>query len=74
MKALFHDDFAAIPTVFYKHRWQPYFIYDNFNLSELSTTLTLEKAIRALAHIGVIWKSMPKMWSAPAANGMQMML
>ena len=66
--------FCCIPTVFYKHCWQPYFIYDNFNLSELSTTLTLEKAIRALAHIGVIWKSMPKMWSAPAANGMQMML
>lgn len=36
------------------------FIYTNLNLSELSTTLTLEKAIRALAHIGVIWKSMPK--------------
>ena len=34
--------------------------YANLNLSELSTTLTLEKAIRALAHIGVIWKSMPK--------------
>ena len=34
--------------------------YANFNLNELSTTLTLEKAIRALAHIGVIWKSMPK--------------
>ena len=74
MKALFHDDFAAIPTVFYKHRRQPYFIYDNFNLSELSTTLTLENAIRALAHIGVIWKPMPKMWRTPAANGMQMML
>ena len=28
--------------------------YANLNLSELSTTLTLEKAIRALAHIGVI--------------------
>lgn len=26
----------------------------------LSTTLTLENAIRAEAHIGVIWKSMPK--------------
>ena len=25
-----------------------------FNLSELSTTLTLEQAIKALAHIGVI--------------------
>ena len=34
--------------------------YANLSLSELSTTLTLEKAIRALAHIGVIWKSMPK--------------
>ena len=34
--------------------------YANLNLNELSTTLTLEKAIRALAHIGVIWKSMPK--------------
>ena len=34
--------------------------YANLNLSELSTTLTLEKAIRALAHIGVIWKSKPK--------------
>ena len=34
--------------------------YAILNLSELSTTLTLEKAIRALAHIGVIWKSMPK--------------
>ena len=48
--------------------------YANLSLSELSTTLTLEKAIRALAHIGVIWKSMPKIWRAPAANGMQMML
>ena len=26
--------FCCIPTVFYKHCWQPYFIYDNFNLSE----------------------------------------
>lgn len=34
--------------------------YAILNLSELSTTLMLEKAIRALAHIGVIWKSMPK--------------
>ena len=48
--------------------------YANLSLSELSTTLTLEKAIRALAHIGVIWKSMPKIWRAPAASGMQMML
>ena len=32
--------------------------YAILNLNELSTTLTLEKAIRALAHIGVIWKSM----------------
>lgn len=37
-----------------------YHFYANLSLSELSTTLTLEKAIRALAHIGVIWKSMPK--------------
>ncbi len=36
-------------------------VHAHLNLSELSTTLTLEKAIRALAHIGVIWKSMPKM-------------
>lgn len=46
----------------------------NFNLNELSTTLTLEHAIKALAHIGVIWKSMPKRCNAPAANGMQTML
>lgn len=35
--------------------------YMNFNRRLLSTTLTLEKAIRAEAHMGVIWKSMPKM-------------
>lgn len=40
----------------------------------LSTTLTLEKAINALAHIGVIWKSTPKIYNTPAANGMQTML
>ena len=45
-----------------------------FNLKEFNTTLTLEQAIKALAHIGVIWKSMPKICNAPAANGMQTML
>ena len=41
---------------------------------ELSTTLTLEHAMSALAHIGVIWKSMPKAQSTPAASGMHTML
>ena len=41
---------------------QPLFPYfANLNLKELSTTLRLEHAIRALAHMGVIWKWMPKM-------------
>ena len=50
------------PTRFLKVSDFPHFLsfYANLSLSELSTTLTLEKAIRALAHIGVIWKSMPK--------------
>ena len=33
-----------------------------------------EQAMRALAHIGVIWKSMPKRCKTPAARGMQTML
>lgn len=45
-----------------------------FNLSELRITLTLEKAMSALAQVGVIWKSMPKMCSTPAASGMHTML
>lgn len=52
--------------------WRAYFT--SFNLNEFSTTLTLEQAMRALAHIGVIWKSMPKRCKTPAARGMQTML
>ena len=37
----------------------------------LSTTLTLDMAINALPHIGVIWKSHPKTAGKPAAKGMQ---
>ena len=32
----------------------------NFNRNEFSTTLTLDSAINPLAHVGVIWKLMPK--------------
>ena len=35
----------------------------------LHTTLTLDIAMSALAHIGVIWKPMPKMCNTPAAKG-----
>lgn len=48
--------------------------YPSFSLSEFSTTLRLEHAISPLAHIGVIWKSIPKMCKAPAASGMHTML
>lgn len=34
----------------------------------------LDSAIRALAHIGVILKSIPNRCGTPAANGMQTML
>ena len=64
------DNFAVKGCIFFA--LSCYLI--SFNLNELSTTLTLEQAIRALAHIGVIWKSMPKRCKAPAANGMQTML
>ena len=40
-------------------------------LSSMNDKNTLEHAIKALAHIGVIWESMPKKCNAPAANGMQ---
>lgn len=43
----------------------------NFNLKLLNTTLTLEQAIRALANIGVILKSLPNICITPPANGMQ---
>lgn len=52
------EDTLFIETA--KESWDFLSFYANLNLNELSTTLTLEKAIRALAHIGVIWKSMPK--------------
>ena len=42
----------------------------SFNRKLFVTTLTLDIAISALAHIGVIWKLMPKMCNTPAANGM----
>ena len=34
--------------------------YVNFSLKLFITTLRLERAIRALANEGVIWKGMPK--------------
>lgn len=43
---------------------------EKFNLRLLSTTLTLLNAIIALAHMGVIWKDMPKRKGTPAASGM----
>ena len=45
-----------------------------FNLKLLRTTLMLDRAMRAEAHMGVIWKSMPKRRRTPAAKGMQTML
>ena len=48
--------------------------YTYFSLRLFSTTLTLENAIRALAHIGVIWNSIPNTCNNPAANGMQTIL
>lgn len=45
-----------------------------FKRKLLETTLTLDIAISALAHIGVIWKLTPKRCNTPAASGMQSML
>ena len=36
----------------------------------MSTTLRLEHAIRALAHMGVMWNYEPKRQGTPAARGM----
>ena len=51
-----------------------FLFYPSFSLSEFRTTLRLEHAISPLAHIGVIWKSIPKMCKTPAASGMHTML
>ena len=37
-----------------------YYHFIIFNLKLFSTTLRLERAIRALARVGEIWKGMPK--------------
>lgn len=44
--------------------------YLSLRRNELSTTLRLEHAIRALAHMGVMWNDEPKRQGTPAAKGM----
>lgn len=39
---------------FFSHLSEPFNYFTYFNRKLLSTTLTLEKAIKALAHMGVI--------------------
>lgn len=46
----------------------------NLSLRLFNTTLMLERAISAAAHIGVIWKSTPKARGSPAASGMHTIL
>lgn len=52
------------------------FYLTNFSLKELSTTLTLDRAISPAPHIGVrfIGGSGVKRYSTPAARGMHTML
>ena len=78
----FNKNFSLLMMTFYHelelgvHRVKLYifslfYVFVNFRRRLLSTTLTLEKAIKALAQMGVICQSWPKRQGTPAASGMQ---
>ncbi len=78
----FNKNFSLLKMTFYHelelgvHRVKLYiiilfYVFVNFRRRLLSTTLTLEKAIKALAQMGVICQSWPKRQGTPAASGMQ---
>ena len=78
----FNKNFSLLMMTFYHelelgvHRVKLYifslfYVFVNVRRRLLSTTLTLEKAIKALAQMGVICQSWPKRQGTPAASGMQ---
>ena len=78
----FNKNFSLLMMTFYHelelgvHKVKLYiiilfYVFVNFRRRLLSTTLTLEKAIKALAQMGVICQSWPKRQGTPAASGMQ---